>query len=231
MPLTQTYISDVALWTAARKSAPAAGTLFIGLSTSSTVTPASSIIDFLATEVTGNGYARQPLTYTADGSFNTTTNRHELPQLLPQFTASGGSIVWRTAFALYGARVESRVQIPAANVNITTNVFTTTAAHGLAVGESIMFTDGGSSGLPAPLAVQTIYVVQSVPTTTTFTVATVAAPSTAIDITTAPGGPYNLHYAKGSVQSYVIRPSNETITNGSSGRIVYDFVGLQGTYV
>lgn len=219
------------LWSWARKTAPAAGTFFLGLSTGSTFTSASTISDFLASEVSGNGYARQPLTFAADGAYSTTNNRHEMAQLLPQFTASGGSIIWRTAFVLYNSRVESRVSIPSANVNIAANTFTTTAAHGLVVGEQVMFSDGGILGLPAPLTASTIYVVQSVPTTTSFTVATSAAPSTEIDITTNPGGPYNLHYAKGGVRSYITRPSNETITAGSSGRVLYDAASLETPYV
>lgn len=230
MPLTRTFISDSALWSWARKPAPTGG-FFVCLSIGSSFTPSSTIADFLASEVSGNGYTRQPLTYTADGVYSTANNRHEMPQLTPQFTAAGGSIVWRTAFVLYGARSESRISIPAANVNITTNVITTTAAHGLVAGERVMFTDGSLFGIPEPLTVNTIYLVLAVPTATTFTLATVAAPTVQIDITTAPGGPYNLHYANGGVRSYVIQPSNETITIGSSGQITYDTINIETAYL
>ncbi|MGL5062546.1 MAG: hypothetical protein ACRC62_21420 [Microcoleus sp.] len=225
MPLTQKYITDDALWRVGRRAAPSQTGFYMCLSTSNTLTAASPVADFLTTEVTGNGYARQPITYSADGTFNTTTSRHELPQVTTSFTATGGSIVWRSSFVIYDGRVESSATLPAANINISTDVITLNA-HGLANGEELII--GNNFSPVGGLISNTIYKACNV-TTNTFQVSSDG--TTPIDLTSVGAGNYRLYYAKGSVKSFVTRPSDETIANGSIGRILYDDVSLQGTYV
>ncbi len=58
----------------------------------------------------------------------------------------------------------------------TPGVFTTVAAHGLTAGQEISLATSGE--LPTGLAVATIYIVKTVPTSTTFTVCEI------------PSGPY-----------------------------------------
>lgn len=71
----------------------------------------------------------------------------------------------------------------ATTVALSGNAFTTTTLHGLSVGDNVVFSAvGGLAGAGAPTADQ-VYVVQSTPTQTTFTIATVAAPTVALVVT------------------------------------------------
>ncbi len=68
-------------------------------------------------------------------------------------------------------------------VALSGNAFTTTTLHGLSVGDNVVFSAvGGLAGAGVPTADQ-VYVVQSTPTQTTFTIATIAAPTTALVVT------------------------------------------------
>ena len=73
-------------------------------------------------------------------------------------------------------------------VALSGNAFTTTTLHGLSVGDNVVFSAvGGLGGAGVPTA-DYVYVVQSVPTQTTFTIATVAAPTTALVVTGTSSG-------------------------------------------
>src|SRR5215472_16953422 len=59
--------------------------------------------------------------------------------------------------------------IDTVTVNVSTDVFTTASAHGLAVGDPVQVVAPGGF-VPTPLLQSTDYFVLSVPTTTTFTI-------------------------------------------------------------
>jgi hypothetical protein len=229
MTVTRSFLTDLSLWSWARKAAPSSGTFYVGLSTIVSPTEASGIETFVGGEIIGNGYARQPVAFASDGTFNAAAYRHEMPQLQASFTAASGSIIWRTAFVLYGAAAASSVSIT--TVTPATDTITTSAAHSLTVGDPVMIQDTGILGMPGGLTSGILYYVHTVPTTTTFTLRTTAGGSTIVDITSAGSSTYALKYAKGGVRSFVIRPSNETITAGSTGRVNYDPAMLETTYV
>jgi hypothetical protein len=68
-------------------------------------------------------------------------------------------------------------------IALSNNAFATTTLHGLSVGDNVVFSAvGGLAGAGVPTADQ-VYVVQATPTQTTFVIATVAAPTTALVVT------------------------------------------------
>jgi hypothetical protein len=71
-----------------------------------------------------------------------------------------------------------------ASVTVTSsNLFTTTTLHYLSVGDNIVFSSvGGLGGAGVPVVDQ-VYVVQAVPTQTTFVIAALSAPTTALVVT------------------------------------------------
>lgn len=73
--------------------------------------------------------------------------------------------------------------IPVASVDLGTDTFTTTSAHGLVVDDQVRITHKGTS-IPGNLATGTIYYVQATPTATTFRVATTAGAGSPLDLTT-----------------------------------------------
>lgn len=227
MTITRSFKTFAALLEWGRAPAPSPTGFFVGFSTGSTFTDSSSILDFLSTEVVGNGYARQPIAFASDGAYNPAQNRHEMPQATPQITAAGGSITFRTIFILYNARAESRVSFPGSAVDTGANTITV-AGHGLANGEPIGFSDDGILGMIGGLAINTLYQAINV-TANTFQVSSDGL--TPIDLTSAGGGPYNLLYAKGGVRSFQIGAANKTIASGSTERVVFDAAVLEGTYV
>lgn len=76
------------------------------------------------------------------------------------------------------------------SVNTGTDVVTTTAAHGLSVGDPVFLTT--SNTLPGGLALQTAYWVRTVPSTTTFTLAPTSALAATVDITSAGTGTHTV---------------------------------------
>jgi hypothetical protein len=226
MPVLTSFQTQAALWSWGR-GGPLPSNFFIGLSTGSGFTANSTILDFLNTEVVGNGYARQPIVYTADGTYGQSPARHNMPNISPQITPSGGSIIFRTIFILYNSRAESKVQFPASAVNAATDTIAVNA-HGLANGEAISIQDTGLFGLPGGLAVNTLYTAFNV-TSNTFQISSNG--TSAIDITSAGSGPYNLIYAKGGVREFTIRPSNETATSGTPILLPINSAMSEITYV
>lgn len=226
MPILRSYQSQVAQWEWGR-AVPNPTGFYVCLSVGSTFTATSTLLDFLTTEVSGNGYARQPITFPSDGAYNPAQNRHEMPQILPQFTAAGGSIVFRTSFIMYNARSDSKKSFVSADINTTSNTITVNA-HGLINGEAIAIQDNGLLGMPGGLLANTLYQAFGV-AANTFQLSTDG--TSAVDITSAGSGPYSLIYAKGGVRSYAIRPANETITNGLSGSVIIDVATSEGVYV
>jgi hypothetical protein len=210
MPVLTSFQTQAALWSWGR-GGPLPSNFFVGLSTGSAFTTTSTILDFLNSEVVGNGYARQPIVYTADGTYGVSPARHNMPSVSPQITPSGGSISFRTVFILYNARAESKVQFPASAINVATNTITLNA-HGLANGEAISIQDTSLLGLPGGFAANTLYTAFSV---TANTLQFSINGTSAIDITSAGTGPYSLIYAKGGVREFTIRPSIETATSGT----------------
>lgn len=228
MTVTRSFLTDLSLWSWARKTAPAASTFYVGLSTSTSPASTSSIEHFVESEVVGNGYTRQAVTFASDGTFNVTALRHEMPQAQASFTAAGGSIVWRTAFVLYGARTTGTPNVAIASVS--GNVITTSVAHGLAANEPVMIHDTGILGMPGGVSAGTLYYA-IVLTATTLSLSTSPTGTPTLTITSPGSGPYVLKYAKGGVRSFILQPSSETITSGSTGRVNYDAAALETTYV
>lgn len=67
-------------------------------------------------------------------------------------------------------------------VNTSTETITTTAAHGLSVGDPVFFVNSGGA-LPGGLTAQTAYWVKTAPSSTTFTLAPTSALASTVDLT------------------------------------------------
>lgn len=82
-----------------------------------------------------------------------------------------------------GATLKYATAIPVSDINLTSDTFATSSAHGLAVNDAVRITHKGTS-IPGNLATGTIYYVRTVPTSTTFTLSASAGPGSLLDLTT-----------------------------------------------
>lgn len=195
-------------------TAPVAGTFYMCLADTNTLTQDNVIEDFVAEELpVGNGYSRQLVTFSSDGSFDLTDNRHEIEPDLVTFTASGAALQYQTAFVLQDADPVANQNFAPGDVDAGTDTITITA-HGLVAGEFITFTPDVASTLPAPLVSGTKYEVFN-DTVNTFQVTTVGGVS-AIDLTTVGSGTFKVRNAAGDIAWYILEDSQITINDGDS---------------
>tara|TARA_Y100000004_G_scaffold3773_1_gene4507 strand:- start:3934 stop:4335 length:402 start_codon:yes stop_codon:yes gene_type:complete len=71
----------------------------LGNNGTSGLTAESTTSDWDGVKLSGNGYADVTGTISS-GSYNTTTQRYEMPQLEATFTASGGSLTYDTVYVV-----------------------------------------------------------------------------------------------------------------------------------
>lgn len=195
-------------------TSPAVGTFYMCLADTNTLDQDNVIEDFVAAELpVGNGYSRQLVTFSSDGTFDLTDNRHEIEPDLVTFTASGAALQYQTAFVLQDASATANQAFAPGDVDAGTDTITITA-HGLTTGDFVVFTPDAASSLPAPLVSGTKYEVFNA-LTNTFQVTTVGGGS-AIDLTTVGSGTFKVRDASGDIAWYILEDSQITINDGDS---------------
>ena len=184
---------------------PNSAKYYLCLANTTSLTRASTKADFVGSELPQiNGYARQAVTWATDGAFSNTTKRHNMPDSVATFQASGSSFQFQTYFLLADASANASKPFAPSAVNASTNVITITA-HGLANLDTIMFAADAGSTLPAGLAASTLYTAKNI-TTTTFEVWD-SAGSAVIALTGTGSGTFTLKYANGTAVSLEVRSS------------------------
>lgn len=83
----------------------------LGYNNTAGLTAESTTAAWDAVKLSGNGYADVTGTIAA-GSYNTTTQRYEMPQLEATFTASGGSLTYDTVYVV----IDSYTQVHSISV-------------------------------------------------------------------------------------------------------------------
>jgi hypothetical protein len=179
----------------------------LGLANSTTLTRASSIVDFVSAELLpSSGYNRSAFTISGDGSFNVPNLRHEFPSVQCAFSAVGGSLQFQSVFLLANALATSSKVFSSTNVNPTTNKITITS-HGFTNGDKLCFTPDNLAVLPGGIATGTLYTVANI-TVDTFEIG--------IDITDTGSGTFRARNATGSVVMLAVEPQPITILDGQT---------------
>lgn len=187
--------------------------MYVGLMFNNNIVPAATMAECAPAEMVGNGYARQPVTYTLDSVYDTgVDNRAETATVNVNFTAAGGSIgPFTGVFIVVEGNNKAPINIPTATgLNLTTNTFTATA-HGWVNGDLVTVAETSNS-LPAPLTTFTKYQIMGA-TANTFQLTTIGG-STAIDLTTAGGTTLKISDATG-----ILRALDSTTTTAGSASI------------
>ena len=148
---TRSFISEKALITYWGNTPPDSSRFYVGLADTNTLDRTSAPIDFIKAELNPNyGYFRQPFLYEDTGTYNTSAERHEMPDITVEFTASGGVLQFQTAFLMADGHPTSAWDSTEVTFNATTNRIII-PSHGLNYDDTVMFTRDDNSILPYPL--------------------------------------------------------------------------------
>ncbi|MEH1780237.1 MAG: hypothetical protein V7L26_14165 [Nostoc sp.] len=192
------------------------------LANTATLTRSNLLADFLASELLpNNGYARASASI-ADGSYNTTNQRYELPTISATFSATGGALQFQTPFLMANSAALCSQSFTNANVNPTTDRITITA-HGYANGDQLIFTADALATLPSGIVAGTIYTVSSV-TTNDFQL-------TGVNITDTGSGTFRARNANGIIVAYAVESSPITLADGQGYSYQIPLVLLNSGYV
>jgi hypothetical protein len=178
------------------------------ISSSGLLTRTMNKAAILVTELPlANGYGRKVVSYMGDSTFYNTESRDRFDPVTIDWTATGGSLQFSSLFLLANSS-------PIANAECTVSggkvVLT---GHGLITGDEVCFSTI-SGVFPPEMATSTLYKVVN-PTIGDFQIATIAAPTTPIVLSSATGT-YRLHYANGTIVEIHVEDSPRLRQNGQS---------------
>ncbi|MBW4677139.1 MAG: hypothetical protein KME52_24980 [Desmonostoc geniculatum HA4340-LM1] len=213
-----------------RGSTPTDATKFrLALANTALVTRTSFLADFIASELLPiNGYGRADASFSNDGSYDTTDQRHELPTINAAFAASGGALQFQTVFLIADSLAVSSKSFTNANVNATSSRITITA-HGFANGDKLTFTADALATLPGGITTGVIYQVASV-TTNDFQLQPNGGGST-VNITDTGSGTFRARSANGIIVAYAVESSPVTVADGQGYSYQIPLVVLNSGYV
>ena len=164
--------------------------------------------------VTISGTGSGTIIFRPSGVFDGVDNRFEAIWEPASFTASGGTLSYAAYFILRDAADIANVTI--SSVNISTEEFTTSSAHGVTTGDEVMITlDSGT--FPTGITAGTIYFARAVSSTiiSLHPTATDATNNTnKINITAAGSGTFRLRNAQGVLDGYEIFGSTQNLLDG-----------------
>ena len=178
------------------------------LSTGAGISRSSNKATVICTELPLQfGSDRKSIVYSTASSFYNTEFRDRFDPVTATWTASGGTLQFSSLFLLANANPVANASCAISNSKIiATN-------HGLISGDEVCFSSI-SGAFPTEIQSNTLYKVLN-PTVNDFEIATIAAPSTPITISTA-SGTYRLHYATGQIVEFHIEDSPRTRQSGLS---------------
>lgn len=176
---------------------PKANQFYFAFADSNALSRTSTPVDVAIAELKAiNGYARSQAVY-EQGTISVANRRYDLPTETGTVTATGATLQFQTVILMANANSRANVLFNAAtDVNASTNTITI-ASHGLANGDSILFTLEPAASIPSGLAVNTSYRAVNV-TTNTFQVSNDGL--NPIDITAVGSGQCRLRY----VPKYIV---------------------------
>lgn len=196
------------------------------LANTATLTRSNLLADFLASELLPiNGYARVSASI-ADGGYNSTTQRFELPTISAAFSATGGALQFQTPFLMANSAAVCSQSFTNTNVNPTTDRITITG-HGFANGDNLIFTAAALATLPTGIVANTIYQVANI-TTNDFQL---QSGGTLINIADTGSGTFYARNANGIIVAYAVESSPITVAAGQGYSYQIPLVLLNSGYV
>lgn len=211
---TRSFISEKALITYWGNTPPDSSRFYVGLADTNTLDKTSDPINFIKAELEPRyGYSRQPFLYEDTGTYNTSAERHEMPDITVEFTASGGSLQFQTAFLMADGHPTSAWTQSDVTFNPTTNRIII-PSHGLTYGNAVMFTVSDNSVLPPPIDAGRKYFVAD-PTEDDFWLKPDVASGT-IDLQNTGSGQFYLRTIPRLIVAYSIEDAPIQILDGTT---------------
>lgn len=169
------------------------------------------------------GYQRRLLNV-ATGTWDATDKRDERTAGFTQ-SATGGSLQYDGAVVIKGASANANKTV---TVNASTDVFTTSTAHGLVNTDRVIITSDTTQ--PGGTSATTVYYVIGA-TSTTFQLSLTSGGS-AVDVTSVGAGVITARYAN-STEIVIVHKfgSTQTIANGGANQVILNIAGLNSGYV
>lgn len=199
---------------------------YLCLADTTLLTRSSSKADFINAELLQqNGYARSQLLFSA-GSYSNANKRYDAPLVTGNFVAVGGSLQFQTLFLIANGHAIANKTITDAAINATTNVISVTA-HGLTIGNEVLFAAQPGSTLPDGIAAGTLYKVMSV-ATDSFQISTDGV--TPIDITSTGSGSFTLRYVPDRIVMLEVLSDPYLMQDGRTYSYDLYLAGMNTTY-
>jgi hypothetical protein len=178
------------------------------LSSSGLLTRSMQKAAILVTELPlANGYGRKIVNYISDSVFYNTESRDRFDPITIDWTATGGSLQFSSLFLLANASSIANAQCTVSGGKVVLT------GHGLMAGDEVCFSPVSGS-FPPEMNTSTLYKVVN-PTIGDFQIATIAAPTVPIALSSATGT-YRLHYANGTIVEIHVEDSPRLRQDGQS---------------
>lgn len=211
MPVTNVFINRMNDLSIGRGSPFDPAKIYVGLSSSASAAGTSTMENTVINELSGNGYARQAVSYSADSVYDTgSDDRAEAARVSATFTASGGNIgPFSSVFIIMDGGDRTPQTFAPADINTSTDTITITG-HGFADGDKIIISDGVGFGMPGGISFSAIYQAFNV---TANTLQVSSDGLSAIDITSQGSGSFKVFDANGIVR---LVETTQTVSSAAS---------------
>jgi hypothetical protein len=142
-----------------RGATPPDSTKFRACLANAALTRTNTLIDFISAELLPiNGYTRASLNFAGDGAYDTTDQRHEMPSVSVNFSASGAALQFQTIFILANASSVASKSFTNSGVNPTSNKITINN-HAFNNGDKIIISPDDLATLPGGISNSSIYTI------------------------------------------------------------------------
>jgi hypothetical protein len=203
---------------------------YLCLANTNTLTRSSNKADFFQHELLeGNGYSRKVLTYSADGSYDVTDQRHEMPTVSLSWTASGAALQYQTAFLIADAKAGAPASVSfdgSAAINVANDTIEI-AAHNLNNQDDVLFKPRAGASMFGGASANTLYKVLNA-TSSTFKISTDGI--NPINLSSIGSGTIDLSYANGRIVTLNLEVDPVTIADGQTLEYDFDLVEMNTNY-
>ena len=198
----------------------------MGLANTATLTRASSLSDFVNSELLpANGYARTAVSF-GNGSYNANNQRYEEPAVTVTFTATNLSLQFQTAFLM--ADADSTASAVCNNVNAASDRITV-AGYTPVNGSSLLFSVDSGGTLPSGITAGSLYQVVNAQSDNSFQLQLPGSSAT-VDFKDSGSGTFRARFASGSAVALLVESSPITVLPGQSYSYQIPLIMLNSGY-
>ena len=210
--------------------APDVNKFYVGIASVANLGRTNTIQDFVSSEMlVANGYNRQQLFFSGDGSYSQSNQRHEMPAANVTFNADSGGSSWQfqTVFLIANSHAVANKSFANSNVDASNDRITINS-HPWVSGDRLIFTADDLGTLPGGITSGTLYQVLN-PTTNNFQIG-LSGSNTPINLTSVGSGTFRARSANGTIITYAVETNPITILPGQAYSYSLPIVLLNSGY-